>query len=78
MTATATKKPATRRPDTSATAIAERRELHRAAMHDSVLEGCPPDPETAHIFEAWVLGKLTSEESRQQIDAIIRAAIAQA
>ena len=52
MTATATKKLATRRPDTSATAIAERRELHRAAMHDSMLEGGYNNADTANIFEA--------------------------
>ena len=76
MTAAATKKPATRRPDTSATAIAERRELNRAAEHDSLLEGCPPDPETAHIVEAWILGELTSPECHELLAASVRERIA--
>ena len=76
MTATATKKPAHRRPDTSAKAIAERRELHRAAMHDSMLEGGYANADTANMFEAWITGALTTAELNQQLDEAVRKRLA--
>ena len=51
--------------DKSPEAIAIRRELHRASVHDSVLEGCVPDPDAAYIDELWIVGEITTEQCIQ-------------
>ena len=57
--------------DKSPEAIAIRRELHRASVHDSVLEGCVPDPDADHIAEAWVNGDITMEQRLAMIDKFL-------
>ena len=59
--------------DKSPEAIAIRRELHRASVHDSVLEGCVPDPAGAHIAELWINGEITMEQEHQMITEFLEA-----
>lgn len=57
------------RPDRSREAVARRRELLQAAMHESEMEGTRArDPGAAAIKEAYVAGDLTTEEMIAALD----------
>lgn len=46
----------------SAEEVTRRREIVRRANHENLLEGATRDPETDHIFEAFINGEIEVTE----------------
>jgi hypothetical protein len=51
--------------------IARRRDAYKQALASERIEGIAHDPATDHIFEAWIVGEIDSEETLARIKAYL-------
>lgn len=55
----------------SAEEIERRREIIRCSEHENLLEGIPPNPQAAPIFEAYIQGEIELRDIPARLQAII-------